>query len=313
MDWTGPLAGVAPLAGSVTEPEPWAGDPALRDLRGIFHLAAVVRHSRREPGDMYRTNVEGTLAVVRVAAAHRCRMVMVSSTGTVACFGSPAESADEDAPWCEARVARWPYYHSKILAERRARALADQLGVELVIARPPVLLGPGDHRFRSTAHLLRYLRGRVPFVIRGGMHFADVRDVAAALVRIMERPAARPVYHLPGVVCGVADFFALAGAVAGLPAPRLVLPYPLAWALAAAAAAIGRVAGGRLPSLVPDPVVIEMARHHWGAASRYAAEELGYRTRDGRETLTDTVAWLRAHHPALRDQRDGGAARRAAT
>src|SRR5207244_3482294 len=110
-----------------------------------------------------------------------------STSGAVGCFVRPGQSADEDAPYCERECAGWPYYRSKIEAERKARELARELGVELVIVRPPVLLGPEDHRLRSSAHLLRLLQGKLPFVIRGGMHFADVRDVAAAMVRVMIR------------------------------------------------------------------------------------------------------------------------------
>ena len=170
MEWTGKLEGVNTLTGSVTEAVAWSTEPLLKGLRGIFHLAALVRHSRRDSGEVYRTNVEGTLGMVRLAATHRCRMIFVSTSGTVGCFRSPDDSAAEEAPYCDDEVARWPYYRSKILAEKRARRLAEELGVELVILRPPVLLGPGDHSFRSTSHLLRYLRGKLPFVIRGGMH-----------------------------------------------------------------------------------------------------------------------------------------------
>jgi hypothetical protein len=50
---------------------------------------------------------------------------------------------------------------------------------------------------------------------------------------------------------------------------------------------------------VPDPVVVEMASHHWGTTSLYAREELDYHSRPGKETLTDTIAWIREHHGAL--------------
>ena len=78
------------------------------------------------------------------------------------------------------------------------RAFADELGVELVFIRPPVLLGPGDHRFRSTSNIIRMLRGRLPFLIQGGMHFIDIRDAMHAIWCAMERPDVRPVYHLAG-------------------------------------------------------------------------------------------------------------------
>jgi len=290
MPWTRELRRVFVLAGSVTDVRSWSADPCLDGLAGVFHLAAVVRHGRRDAEEVFRTNVLGTTAMVRLAAARRCRIVFVSTSGTVGCFRSPGGTADEDAPFCEREVGAWPYYSSKIMAEQEARRLAGELGVELVIVRPPVLLGPGDHRFRSTGHLIRFLRGRLPFVIRGGMHFADVRDAARALLRAMERPGARPVYHLPGTVCSIEEFFQLAGAVSGRRAPRLVLPFHLAWWLATLS---------RRLHLLPEPAAVEMASRHWAMQSRYAEAELGYSSRPGRDTMAETVAWLRQNHPAL--------------
>ena len=290
MGWTRALTGVETISGTVADAEQWGDDPRLDGVAGIFHLAALVRHRRRGAGELYRTNVEGTAAMVRLAARRRCRMVFVSTSGTVGCFRSASGSADEASPFCEAEVSGWPYYTSKIAAEREARRLAGQLGVDLVIVRPPVLLGPGDHKFRSTGHLTRFLRGRLPFLVSGGMHFADVRDAARALLRAMVRPGARPVYHLPGTVCSIEEFFALAGSIAGKKPPSRMLPYRTAWWLARLTEPLG---------VLPDPVVIEMAAHHWGMRSLFAGTELDYQSRPGAETLRDTVEWLRANHPGL--------------
>ncbi len=289
MDWTRELARVETVTGSVTEPAGWAGDPRLGELAGIFHLAALVRHSRHGAAEVHHINVHGTAAMVRLAAERGCRMVFVSTSGTVACFRDPAGTADEESPFCEDEVRGWPYYRSKIEAEREARRLADALGVSLVILRPPVLLGPGDHRFRSTGHLDRFLRGKLPFLIRGGMHFADVREVAAAVTRAMTRDHPRPVYHLPGTISSIEEFFGLAARIAGRRPPGLRLPYLPAWWLARMSAPL---------HLLPDPVIIEMAAHYWGMRSRYAEADLGYRSRSGEETLTDTIAWLQANRPA---------------
>ncbi len=138
--WTRSLHRVETLRGSVTETASWTFDERLNGLSGIFHLAAVVRHSRVDTAELYRTNVDGTLNMVRLAAEHECRMIFVSTTGTVACFRSQDSKADENAPFCESEVSSWPYYHSKIQAERQAMQLAEELGVQLVIIRLPVLL-----------------------------------------------------------------------------------------------------------------------------------------------------------------------------
>ncbi len=294
-DWTAPLGDVSLVQGSVTEPESWtAGLPALG---GIAHLAAVVRHSRHDPDEMRRINVEGSLAMVRLAAAQSCRLVVVSTSGTVACFRSPDEAADEKSPYCEQTVARWPYYASKIEMERRTRALADELGVELVLVRPPILLGPGDHRYRSTNNVLKAIRLEMPFVIHGGIAFSDVRDAAAALLAAFERPAVQPIYHLPGHVSGIEEFFAQIEALSGVPGPRWTLPYRSAHVLARVVEGIGTRLLGEPPHLLPDPVVVEMAAHHWAVRSLYAEAELGYHPRPARDTLRDTIEWLRAHPP----------------
>lgn len=286
MDWTRGLPGVETLVGGVTAPERWAADDRLARLGGILHLAALVRHRREDAKEVYFVNVEGTLAMVRIAARYRCRLVFVSTSGTVGCFKKPGETADEDSPYCEREVARWPYYDSKVRAEKEARRLAEEQGVELVIVRPPVLLGPLDHKFRSSNHVARFLNGKLPFLIRGGMHFADVRDAAAALVRVMGRETVRPVYHLPGTICTIEEFYGMVAEAAEMPAPRRVIPYPPAlWA--------SRVLHALRIRALPEPALIEMASHYWAMRSRYSAEELGYRSRPGMETVRDTVAWLR--------------------
>ena len=290
MAWTRGLSGVEALVGGVTAPERWAADPRLADLAGVVHLAALVRHTREEAEATYFVNVEGTLAMVRLAARYRCRMLFVSTSGTVGCFRRPGPAPDEEAPYRETEVAGWPYYDSKVKAEKGARALAKEMGVELAIARPPILLGPDDHRHRSTGHVRRFLDRKVPFLIRGGMHFSDVRDVAAALVRLMRRETVRPVYHFPGTVCSIEEFYGMVAEAARMPKVTRIIPYRVARAAARALHALGIRA-------VPEPRLIEMAAHYWPISTKYSEAELGYRSRAGEETIRDTVDWLRAPSP----------------
>jgi len=295
-NWTGDLKGVALVAGGVTETS-WHDDGCLENLDGIFHLAAVVRHTRENSEEVYETNVEGTLAMVRLAAKRKCRMVFVSTSGTVGVFGKPHEWADEHAPYQEKRVKGWPYYDSKIQAEKKARALAVELGVELVIIRPPVLLGPGDHRFRSTGHVVRHVMKRLPFLIQGGIHFVDIRDASKALLEAMRTEGPQPVYHLSGTSCSIVAFFKMVESASGVRGPRLRLPHSLAMAVAHGVKQIATHVPGVKESPLPDPVVFEMAGCYWDVRSRYAALELGFVNREAQATIDDTVAWIAANHP----------------
>lgn len=285
----GDAGDVTVAAGSPLDPAAW---PARGEFRAIVHAAGVVAHTRRDPGEMIRVNVEGALQAVRAAARLGARAILISSSGTVGCFAHAGVTADEHAPHAEALVARWPYYASKIRAEREARALASRLGVELAIVRLPVLLGPHDHRFRSTGHVARALTGRVPFLPSGGMHFTDVRDAAAAIARLAQLAAARPIYHLPGTASSLAAFY---GAVAEVSGVELTTRRAPAWLLRGIARTTGRFAIPRLP----DPVVLEMATRFWGLSTLWSRAELDHAPRAARQTLSDTVTWLRAHHPEL--------------
>lgn len=291
-DWHGEAGPVTVVEGTPLDTDRWGADGALDGVRTVIHAAGIVRHTRAEPEEMIELNVGGTLQMVQLCARLRARLVFVSSSGTVGCFPFPDMTADEDAPFAEALAGRWPYYASKIRAEREARRLAERLGVDLVIARPPVLLGPDDHRRRSTGYVQKVLDGKVPAAPSGGMHFTDVRDVASALAHLVDVEQARPVYHFPGTASSLREFFAMVSEVSGAPPVERPLPRWLALSLAQ----VGKM-GGRLHPSMPDPVVLEMSTCHWGLASLFA-HELGYRARPGRQTLSDTVAWLRANRAA---------------
>ncbi len=305
QNWTHGLKGVELIEGSVTDPEAWSRDPRLQGLSGIYHLAAIIKHTRKDPEEMLQTNVEGVLAMIQLGAQYRCRVVFVSTSGTVGCFSSPNQTADEEAPYQEKTVGSWPYYASKIQAERAGRDLAKKLGVELVILRPPILLGPGDHRMRATSHIARLLRGKLPFVVKGGMHFVDIRDVTQAMLRAMTIRNPQAIYHLCGATYRIEDFFQLVAEIGQVSAPKLQLPSLAAKLLAKTSGLLDSVLPPRQHPFLPDPVVFEMASKYWGLRSLYAKKDLGFVSRDPEETLRDTIVWLKENIPELKAKAEG--------
>jgi hypothetical protein len=108
------------------------------------------------------------------------------------------------------------------------------------------------------------------------------------MVRAMLLSAPNRAYNLPGHVMSLDEFFRIAANEAGVAPAWRILPARLLWYLAKLNEATGR----RL-HFIPDPVVIEMARHHWGISSRYAATDLGFYPRPAEETLRDTIHWMK--------------------
>jgi nucleoside-diphosphate-sugar epimerase len=297
LPWAKHYKKVKLLEGGLHDLTQWESSPLIRKLNGVFHLAAMVAHNRREREAVFRTNVDGSISMAKLAQRKACRMVYVSTSGTVGCFKDANKKADEHAKYVHDTVGRWPYYASKIKAEQQLLEMSKN-GLDLVIIRPPIMLGPGDHRYRSTGLLLKFLNRKLPMVIRGGFPMVDVRDAAAAIQKAMNLAAPQNIYHLPGEQPSIDELFSMLEQISGVPAPTLHLPEKVVLAIARFDEWLGMKLRGEPLALVPDPVVIEMGTSYWGLSSLFAAEDLDFKPRSARTTLIDTVAWLREHPPS---------------
>jgi dihydroflavonol-4-reductase len=256
---------------------------------GALHCAGKVSRNPDDAEELYRLHVEGTRTVLAACKAARVRrFVLASSSGTLAVSEDPRHVATEDDAPDVVLISRWPYYRTKLYAERAAIAANVPGEFEVVSVNPTLLLGPGDLRGSSVEDIQRFLEQRIPAVPAGGLSFVDARDVAVAMALAMEKgqPGAR--YLVGACNLTIRDFFARLEHLSGVRAP--VLPVPRVPSLARASAPwvnkALRFLGG-FPDL--DPVSLEMAQYYWYLDSSRAEKELGWTPRDANTTLADTI------------------------
>lgn len=263
---------------------------ALDGVGRILHLAGRVSRDPEAAAGLQRVHVEGTRKLANAARnAGVERIVLVSTSGTIAVSRDPEPDTDESAPVPIELIGGWPYYRSKWLQERALLAAADD-EIEVVIVNPSLLLGPGDERLSSTGDVLRFLAGQVKVIPPGGLNFVDVRDAAAGVLAAMVKGRSGQRYLLGGHNWSFGEFFARLAEVSDTPAPRLRLPQNLYTAGALLTEGVARQIG-REPAV--DRISREMAGCYWYFSSEKAARELGHDPRDGRVTLFETVRWLR--------------------
>lgn len=260
---------------------------------GLFHCAGRVSRKPEDAEALYRIHVDGTKTTLEAARAAGVRRAVVASTsGVVAVSADPDEVRDEDAPVPLDIIGAWPYYRSKLYAERAA---LDRSGpdFEVVAVNPSLLLGPGDLAGSSTGDVVQFLERRFPFVPAGGVSFVDARDAAAAMVLAMEKGRAGQRYLVTAANMTIEAFFGRLERLSGVPAPKLRAPRSVL--LARAGAGLLSRAARHLPIDVPfDRVTAEMGQYFWYADASRAKAELGWTHRDPGETLSDTIADLRA-------------------
>jgi len=140
----------------------------------IYHIAATYREAG-QPDSAYRAiNVEGTRHVLEAALAAGVKRVVHCSTGGV--HGHIANPpANEDAPFNPGDV----YQETKLEAEKLAREFGTAKGLDVVVARPIGIYGPGDRRFLTMFRALA--RGRFPMIGEGRpfYHLTFIDDLVA--------------------------------------------------------------------------------------------------------------------------------------
>jgi len=269
-----------------------------RNVKGIFHLAGIVEHSRRQTTIMYDVNVVGTLRVLNAASKNKVkRVVYASASGVVGVSTDPKLIANDNSPYALEITKDWPYFNSKIAAEKQAREYAQQFGIDLVILRPATLYGPGDKRLTSALTIKDYLEGKLPFIANGGISYVDVRDAAKAFRAAMLKAPANSCYLLGGTNELLENFYHRLELISGIRKPKLKVPNLVTWSSAQLVYFFTNTLFGKwLPGM--DPVVIEMSQHYWYIDSTNARNALNFEPRDPEETLRDTVLWLQANFPS---------------
>jgi len=273
-------------------------DDVMRAAEGIteiYHLAGVVSRNPKKKWLMYQTHIEGTRNVCEAARQHGVQKVVhVSSSGTIAVSKGPTVH-DENSGYKHEVVGGWPYYLSKIFAEKLALNYHAQQQVPIVVVNPSLLLGSGDDRHSSTYDVALFLRGQVLAIPLGGLNFLDARDAAAGLIAAMRNGKPGERYLLGGPNWSFREFLDYLSKVSGVRAPGLQPSLGLSLASAHLLRRLMPLAG---KSFALDDESIRMSALFWYCDSSKARKELSFQTRDPVETLRDTVNYIRSRQPA---------------
>lgn len=269
---------------------------AMAGCEGIYHLAGLVSRRPEDGQKMMRLHVDGTRHLLQAAvAAGVRRVVLASSSGTVAVSEEPEPIPDETWPYATRLVGGWPYYLSKIYQEKLAfehgQGHGHKAGIEVVAVNPSLLLGPGDYRMSSTGDVARFLRREIPAVPSGGVNFVDVRDAARATAVAMRKGRAGERYLLGGPNWSCAEFFGRLERASKVRGPWLRVPRRVSRAGAVVLEELYKKAGRGEPPV--DRISVEMGEVYWYCDSSKAERELGFTMRDPAETLDDTIRFLR--------------------
>ncbi len=264
---------------------------AVAGVRQVYHVAADYRLWARDPRELYRANVDGTRAVL--AAAADAGVERIVYTSTVGALGIPGDGTPgtETTPVTLADMVG-PYKASKFLAEQVALELAAR-GGPVVVVNPSAPVGPWDVKPTPTGRLIvDFLRGKMFATLDTGLNLVHVRDVARGHILAAERGRIGEKYILGNRNLSLTEIFRMLARLTGHPAPRLRVPYALAWCTALCAEGYARLTGG-VPQVPLNAVRMARKRMYFSPAK--AVRELGLPQTPVERALRDAVEWFAAH------------------
>jgi nucleoside-diphosphate-sugar epimerase len=280
--------GITPVSGDLRDPSTLTA--ATAGVEVVYHLAAIYRQAG-VPADTYRAvNAVGSQLVVEAASRAGARRVVHCST--VGVHGDVERPpANEDAPLKPGDI----YQETKLEGERLAQAAGARCGIEVTVARPSGIYGPGDRR------LLRLFRGvarRRWFTLGSGeiyYHLTYIDDLVDGFRLLGEHPAAaNRTYILAGGE--VTTLNALVGLVAegaGVPVPTRHLPVWPFWMAGALCEAVC------VPLRIEPPIFRRRVDFFTKSRSfdiTRARAEVGFGPRVGlRDGIRRTLDWYRTH------------------
>jgi len=272
--------------------DPASLDKAMSGCEVVFHVAADYRLWLKDPAEMYRSNVEGTRAILEAARKNSVRSVIYTSSVATMGFTGNGRPADEDSPVSLADMIGH-YKRSKFMAEQIALE-AGRNGMRVVTVNPTTPVGEQDIKPTPTGRIIvDFLKGKFPAYVETGLNLVDVRQCALGHIAALEKGRSGERYILGGENLTLKQILDKLGAISGLPSPKIKLPYFVAYA----AGFFDQTISGRLLGREPRATVetVRMGKKKMWAISDKAERELRWKPVPADNALRRAVEWFRAN------------------
>jgi dihydroflavonol-4-reductase len=291
--------GTIPGTSSVIQAETATGDlrdpasleKAMAGCEIVFHVAADYRLWVRDPNEMYKSNVEGTRAILEAARKNGVRRVVYTSSVATIGFTVDGSPADEDSPVSLDDMIGH-YKRSKFMAEQIALE-AGRGGMQVVTVNPTTPVGEQDVKPTPTGRIVvDFLKRKFPAYVDTGLNLVDVRECARGHVLALEKGRSGERYILGGENLTLKQILDMLGRITGLPSPKVKLPYAFAFAAGVFGEMTGRMLHGE-PRATVDTV--RMGKKKMFASSYKAERELGWKIVPVEAALRRAVEWFRGN------------------
>lgn len=258
----------------------------------VIHCAGIVSISSKLDSKMYDVNVDGTKNIVDLCKAFKMsKLVYVSSVHAIE-EKSKGMVISETKEFSPDKVVG---SYAKTKAEATAYVLeAAKEDLNACVVHPSGIIGPYDYgNGHMTTMVIEYCRRKLRVSVEGGYDFVDVRDVAKGIISACKKGRRGECYILSNQYYSVSELLDLLYEITKIHKVKLKIPL---WVIKVIAplSEIYCKFHNRTPLFTPYSIYTLSSNGHF--SHQKATRELEYETRSMKDTLSDTIEWLRENH-----------------
>ncbi len=263
---------------------------ALDGCNFLFHVAADYRLWVPNPENMYRTNVHGTVNIMKAALEKGIKRIVYTSSVATLGLNPNGSPSNEDTPSSLSDMIGH-YKRSKFLAEEKVREMVKKYGLPAVIVNPSTPIGPGDIKPTPTGRIIiEAASGRMPAYVDTGLNIVHVDDVAEGHILALEKGRIGERYILGGENLTLRELLEKISKFTGRPSPKIRISPDIILPLAYLVEALARITK-KEPFMTVDGV--KMSKKKMFFSIEKAKRELGYMPRPVDKAIKDSIDWFK--------------------
>lgn len=262
---------------------------AFKGIDVVFHLAGLIDIGNGNKKQMYEVNVNGTKNVVNACKEMNVKKLIYTSSVHAIPTKPKGEIITETKTFSPDLVKGT---YSKTKAEATKYVLeANSKDLEVIITHPSGVIGPYEYITSNLGQLIiDCAHKKMGAYLDGGYNFVDVRDVADGLVSALEKGKAGECYILAGHYVTIKELIKYVQDITGVPAPKFKIARWFAYATGALSEIYYKI-------VKQKPLFTSYSVYTTGTNANFsidkAKKELGYFPRDFKDTMVDTIYWMK--------------------
>ena len=262
---------------------------AFKGIDVVFHLAGLIDIGNGNKKQMYEVNVNGTKNVVNACKEMNVKKLIYTSS-VHAIPTKPKGEIITETKTFSPDLVKGTYAKTKAEATKYVLE-ANSKDLEVIITHPSGVIGPYEYITSNLGQLIIDCAHRkMGAYLDGGYNFVDVRDVADGLVSALEKGKAGECYILAGHYVTIKELMKYVQDITGVPAPKFKIARWFAYATGALSEIYYKI-------VKQKPLFTSYSVYTTGTNANFsidkAKKELGYFPRDFKDTMVDTIYWMK--------------------